>query len=92
MPPGTAVSGEGGVAMANRISTANTAAWPAIEKASGSLILSTASAPGAVARSAQEYRNRCNFAAASASRGTRMDMWRIFIRDIIVKVAPVRDR
>ena len=31
--------------MANRISTANTAAWPAIDKASGSLILSTASAP-----------------------------------------------
>jgi len=87
MPPGTAVAGEGGVATASRISTANRAAWLAIDKASGSLILSTASAPGAVARSAQEYRNRCNFAAASASRGTRIGMWQILTCRTIVKIA-----
>ena len=78
IPLGTAVSGEGRVAVANRISSANRTVWPATDKASGSLILSTASAPRAVARSAQEYRNRYNFAAVTASPKTRMEVWQIF--------------
>jgi hypothetical protein len=73
--------------MANRISSANAAAWPAVDKARGSLILSTESAPRASARSAQEYRNRRSFAAATLSRDTRMGMWQIFTCQSIVKIA-----
>ena len=39
MPPGIEGIGDGGISAANKISNANTTAWPATEKARGSLIL-----------------------------------------------------
>jgi len=50
MPPGIEGVGAGGVSAANKISNASTTAWPATEKARGSLILSKASTPPAIAR------------------------------------------